>query len=66
MHGAVEMLNLKELNKLREVIDFSPDGDDPEVVKIRDKISDLITLQEAWNRGKRIEEEQIHDYATGP
>ena len=60
------MLNLNELTRLRRLIDFSVDSDEPEVLKIRDKISDLITLQKAWNCGKRIEKEQIHDYATGP
>ena len=61
-----KMLNQKELQRIRRLIDFSVEDNDPEIVIIRDKISDMITLQKAWNKGKRIEEDQIHDYATGP
>ena len=56
------MFNLKELMRLRRLIDFSVNSDEPDVVKIRDKLSDMITLRKAWGRNKRIEIERENCY----
>jgi len=60
------MLNLKELSRLKKLIDLSVDSDELDVIIIRNKIVDMITLQNAWNTDRRIEVEIIHDYAVGP
>jgi len=60
------MLNLKELSRLKKLIDLSVDSDELDVIIIRNKIVDMITLQNAWNTDRRIEVEKIHDYAVGP
>lgn len=56
------MLNLKELVRLRRLVNFSVDSDEPDVVKIRDKLSDMITLRKAWGKHKRIEIEREDCY----
>lgn len=56
------MLNLKELVRLRRLVNFSVDSDEPDVVKIREKLTDMITLRKAWNSGKSIEIEREDCY----
>jgi len=53
------MLNIKELEVLRHAIDRVNseyfDSEDYELLLItRDKISDMILVQKAWNAGKSI------------
>lgn len=52
------MFNLKELYYIRMSLDWLPEHKEDKKVdseKLRNKISDLITLQKAWNRNKRID-----------
>ena len=56
------MFNLKELLRIRRLIDFSVDSDEPDVVKIRDKATDMITMRKAWGKGKHVEIEREDCY----
>ena len=56
------MLNLKELLRIRRLINFSVDSDEPDVIKIRDKVTDMITMRKAWGMGRRIEIEREDCY----
>ena len=56
------MFNLKELYRIRRLIDFSVNSDDPDVLVIRDKLTDMITLRKAWGKHKRIEIEKEDCY----
>ena len=47
------MFNLKELYRLKRLIDFSVNSDDPDVLIIQDKITDMITLRKAWGKHKK-------------
>lgn len=57
----IKMLTIKDLDLLRRATD-NVDIDSQfyienkeSLYKAREKICDMITLQKAWNRGKRIE-----------
>ena len=52
------MFNLKELLRIRRLIDFSVDSDEPDVIKIRDQVTDMITTRRAWGKGKHVEIER--------
>lgn len=58
------MFNQKELYYIRMALDWLPEHKQNKKVdseKLRNKISDLITLQKAWNKNKRIELEWLSD-----
>ena len=47
------MLNIKEMSRLRELIDdsdFKPEEED-NINSIRNKLSDMIMVKKAWNAG---------------
>lgn len=48
------MLNIKELTKVRSIIDEIVYSDDEEAMDIRAKINDMINLQTAWAAGNNI------------
>lgn len=49
------MLNLKELVKIRSVIDEYVPVDDIETMEIREKLTDIIQVKKAWNIGKHVD-----------
>lgn len=52
------MFNIKELEQLRTAIYWCPeDKQHPGInqQKLKNKLSDLLILQQAWNRNKRID-----------
>ena len=62
------MFTIKELHLMRRLCDdfeneqFSKD-EEKKIYKLRNKICDLITLKQAWNRGHRIND--CNDYCRG-
>ena len=56
------MFNLKELLRIRRLINFSVDSDEPDVIKIENKITDMIVLRKAWGKNRRIEIEREDCY----
>ena len=49
------MLSLKELNKIRSIIDEYCYATDEEAMEIREKVNDMIQIKKAWNVNKHIE-----------
>ena len=49
------MFSLKELYKIRSIIDKYCYATDEEAMEIRDKVSDMIQIKKAWNVNKHIE-----------
>ncbi len=45
------MLNIKEMNRLRKLIDDSDFEPDDDIYDIRSKLSDMIMVKKAWNAG---------------
>lgn len=45
------MLNIKEMNRLRKLIDDSDFEPDDDIYNIRSKLSDMIMVKKAWNAG---------------
>lgn len=49
------MFDLKELEKIRSIIDEYVPTDDVEAIKVRYKVYDLIQIKKAWKMNKHIE-----------
>ena len=48
------MFQIKELRKMRQIIDTYSPADDKEAMEIRAKCSDLIMIQKTWNSKEHI------------